>query len=72
MYGTRDAAQNWGEECAETMIEAGFTRGKASPCTFYHADRSLRTYIHGDDYVTVGKDADLKWLRKKLEDRYEI
>jgi len=72
MYGTRGAAQNLGEECAGTMVEAGFIRGNASPCTFYHADRSRRTYVHGDDYVTVGKDADLKWLRKKLEAKYEI
>ena len=72
MYGTRDAAQNWGEECAGTMTNAGFIRGKASPCTFYHPDKNLRTYIHGDDYVTVGKEADLKWLRNKLEEKYEI
>ena len=68
MYGSRDAAQNWGEECAETMVEAGFAIGKASPRTFFHADRSLGTYVHGD-YVTVCKDADLKWPRKKLKDR---
>ena len=27
MYGTRDAAQNWSEECANTMISLGFTGG---------------------------------------------
>ncbi len=47
MYGTRDAAQNWGEECAETMVKAGFLTGKASPCTFFHKRRSLLTYILG-------------------------
>ena len=59
MYGTRDAAHNRGDECAEAVVEAGFIRGKASPCTFYHPDKILRTYIHGGDYVTVGNDADL-------------
>ena len=29
MYGTRDAAQIWGEECAGAMVAAGFVRGKA-------------------------------------------
>ena len=72
MYGTRGAAQNWSEECAQTMINIGFTRGKASPCTFYHKDRSLRTYIHGDDFVTAGRDHDLKWLKTQIEKRYEI
>ena len=72
MYGTRDAAQNWGETCAEAMIKAGFERGRASPCVFYHKDRKIRTYIHGDDYVSVGQDQDLKWLKGVLEAAFEI
>ena len=72
MYGTRDAAQNWSEECANTMVSLGFTRGKATPCTFYHKDRNLRTYIHGDDFVTSGSDGDLKWLKANLEKHYEL
>ena len=72
MYGTRDAAQNWGEECSDTMIQAGFKRGLASPCTFYHPTRQIRTYIHGDDYVSVGKGEQLEWLKNTLEKRYEI
>ena len=27
MYGTRGVAQNWGEECADTMISLGFEQG---------------------------------------------
>lgn len=72
MYGTRDAAQNWGEECAATMEKAGFTRGKASPCTFNHHYRRLKCYVHGDDFVTVGLDKDLKWMRAELEKAYEL
>ena len=72
MYGTRDAALNWGEECASTMTELGYERGKASPCTFYHPARQLRTYIHGDDFVTIGKEEDLAWLKQGLEKHYEI
>jgi len=72
MYGTRDAAFNWGQEVANTMIELGYTRGKASPCTLYHPTRQLRTYIHGGDFVTIGKDEDLAWLKCGLEKHYEI
>ncbi len=53
-HGTRDAAQNWGEECAGTMEAVGFIRGKASPGTFYHKERGVRTYTHGDGHVSVG------------------
>ena len=66
MYGTRDAAQNWGEEFAETMRAIGFTQGRASPCTFYHEEKGIRTYIHGDDFVSVCSDNNLKWFRKEI------
>ena len=72
MYGTRDAAQNWGEECAATMKKLGFQRGTASPCTFSHHYRRLRCYIHGDDFVTVGMDEHLKWMKAQLEKQYEL
>ena len=67
VYGTRDAGQNWGEECADTMKAIGFEQGKASPCTFYHKSRRIRTYIHGDDFVSVGTDKDLNWLKEQIE-----
>ena len=54
------------------MKAIGFEQGKASPCTFYHRERAIRTYIHGDDFVSVGTDADLKWLRKEIEKKYEL
>ena len=72
MYGTRDAAQNWGEECAKTMKDIGFAQGTASPCTFTHKERGIRTYIHGDDYVSVGKEQDLMWMKQEVEKRYKL
>ena len=72
MYGARDAAQNWGEEYTDKLLKLGFVQGKASPCTFYHAARGLRTYVHGDDFVTVGQGRDLKWSKDGLEKHYEL
>ena len=54
------------------MLEAGFKQGTAPPCSFHHEARSIRTYIHGDDYVSVGKDQDLQWLKKELEQTYGL
>ena len=72
MCGTRDAAQHWGEACASTMLNIGFNQREASPCTLSHANRGLRCYIHGDDFVTVGADKELKWMKQELEKAYEI
>ena len=54
MYGTRDASQNWEEEYSETLKEIGFSRGKASPCVFYHKDKAIRLVVHGDDFTLLG------------------
>ena len=34
MYGTRDAAQNWGETYTRYLEEIGFRKGVTSPCVF--------------------------------------
>ena len=72
MYGTRDAAANWSEEYADTMVSMGFQAGKATPCVFYHAKRGLRAYVHGDDFVVVGMPEDLNWMREEMEQTYEF
>ena len=72
MYGTRYAAQNWYEEHAGHLTSIGFEQGKASPGVFYHPSRGIRTYVHGDDYVSTGKPQDLKWMRAQLEGRYTV
>ena len=54
LYGTRDAAMNWQDEVAREMLNAGFRRAKYNPCLYYHEGRNLRTFLHGDDFATVG------------------
>ena len=54
LYGTRDAAMNWQDEVAKEMRKWGFTRGQYNPCLYYHRQRNIRTFLHGDDFATVG------------------
>ena len=72
MYGSRDAAQNWYEKYSSHLISVGFQQGRASPCVFYNLERGIRTYIHGDDYVSTGKVEQLKWLKTQLEANYIV
>ena len=72
MHGTRDAAANWSEEYTEMLPSMGFTVGKATPCVFDHASRGLRAYVHGDDFVVVRQPSELKWMREKIEEKYEL
>ena len=72
LYGTRDAAQNWEACYVEFMESIGFTRGKASPCTFLHKEKELRCVVHGDDFTILGEDEDLDWHENKIKDRFSI
>ena len=72
MYGTRDAAQNWANEYAEMLKEIGFEQGLASPCVFYHKLRGIRTFVHGDDYVSTAIPKQLTWLKDQLESKHKI
>ena len=53
-------------------MEIGFEQGRASPCTFYNKSRGIRTYVHGDDYVSIGMPEQLSWLKAQLEKRYIV
>ena len=62
MYGTRDAAANWSDECTQRLIDMGLKAGRAIPCVFYHQQRGLRAHMHRDDFVVVRKMKNVDWL----------
>ena len=72
MYGTRDAALNWSKEYGDTLREAGFVQGKANPCLFQHGGLRVSIMVHGDDFVAVGPEENLKTTRAALENKYKI
>ena len=64
--GTRDAALNWAQAYSEVLETMSFVKGLSSPCSFFHQGWGIRTVVHGDDFLTAGKDEDLKWLQEHL------
>ena len=72
MYGTRDAAQNWFDAYSNRLKSIGFKLGVASPCTFYNEEKGIRTYVHGDDYVSVARPERLGWLQRELEKLFKV
>ena len=67
LYGARDAVMNWQEEVARAMHKLGFRRGAYNPCSYYHRGRNIRTFLHGDDFATVGTREQVTWFRASLE-----
>jgi hypothetical protein len=39
---------------------------------FYHPSREIYTMVHGDDYVNVGEEPQLKWMKIQLEKQFEV
>ena len=72
MYGTLDAAERWREHCALTLTNAGFTRGTACPCHFYHAEKDIWVLVHGDDFAVVAKQSGREYAEATLRAQYEV
>ena len=72
MYGTRDAALNWANEYGETLREAGFKQGSSNTCLFHNHKLGVSVMVHGDDFVAIGTEEDLKTTRAVLENKYKI
>ena len=72
LYGTRDAANNWQEEIAKFMLGDGFTRGKYNPCLYWHPKRRVKSLVHGDDFVSVGRRSAVYEFNRRLASRFEI
>ena len=72
MYETRDVAANWSEDYTARVVNMGFSLGKAAPPVLYHAQRSLRTYVHGGDLVVAGMPDELKWLQTSLGEKHKL
>ena len=53
LYGQRDASQLFEMKVLEVLSEVGFAQGRFSPCLYFSQRRKARTWIHGDDIVTL-------------------
>ena len=72
LYGTRDAPARWEAHLAAQLTAMGFNRGHASPCCFKHSKRDLRCVVHGDDFVFVGPEHELRWVQQRMESAFLV
>ena len=72
LYGTRDAALNWSEAYTQALLELGFAKGEANPCSFVNAEAGLETVVHGDDFLTIGPEDALQWFDAELAKRFKV
>jgi hypothetical protein len=70
LYGTRDAPKRWEAFLAEQLVSLGFSKGRASPCCYYHAVLEVRAIVHGDDFVLTGRAAALDEVKAGMHLRF--
>ena len=71
-YGTRDAAASWAAEYGATLGAAGYVQGFGSPCILHNASSNTTILVLGDDFVGVGRTAELSRIRATLADTYKL
>ena len=54
------------------MRGVGFEQSQFSPSIYYHRRRSLRTLVHGDDFMTTGQREDAEWFKRELNKRFSV
>jgi hypothetical protein len=70
LYGTRDAPKRWEAFLAEQLVALGFTKGRASPCCYFHARLGVRCIVHGDDFVLTGRAQALDEVKAGMHARF--
>ena len=72
LYGTRDASAQWEHLWTAALKKLGFRSGTFSPCLLFHEERQIWTFVHGDDFISVGESDGLKWLFESLQEDFII
>ena len=72
LYGTRDAAQGLQETLGAHLESIGYKRGRGHPSVLLHPEKKIKSLVHGDDYVSAGDGASLRWLEDELSTACEF
>lgn len=72
LYGTRDAPQLWQEHARATLQSLGFIESRTTPSVYVHKERDLEISLHVDDFLAVGDEEGLLWLRESLAKAYTL
>ena len=72
LYGVRKAASEWEDGYARRLVGEGLRRGRAAPTFFYHPKTLVRVVVHGDDFTFAGTEPELKKIRAKMCEWYDV
>ena len=73
LYGCRDASQGFEFFVCEILVtEGGFMVGRFYSCIYWHAERRIRVWVHGDDFIISATRANSLWVLQLLRRRLVV
>lgn len=52
LYGLKQAARDWNQNCTSVLVKLGFEQSEADPCLLIHAQKKLTILVYVDD-ITI-------------------
>ena len=72
MYGTQDASNLWQEDYTEALAQRGYKPGRSNPAMFHSHQGDGRMLVHGDDFVLLADDGEIKAVEQLLQSKYTV
>ena len=72
MYGTQDASNLWQEDYTGTLAQRGYKPGRSNPAMFHSHRGDGRMLVHGDDFVLLADDKEIKAVEQLLKSKYTV
>ncbi|KAL2885578.1 putative retroelement pol poly protein [Ceratocystis lukuohia] len=73
LYGLKQAAYQWNEDCTGYLKSLGFENIVTEPCLLYHAGRKMLVLLYVDDItIAAMDDKSIKWFKQLFSKRFVI
>ena len=72
MYGTQDASNLWRKDYTGTLAQRGYTPGRSNPLVFHSHRGDGRMLVHGDDFVLLTDDGEIRAVEQLLKSKYTV
>ncbi|KAL2887235.1 Retrovirus-related Pol polyprotein from transposon TNT 1-94 [Ceratocystis lukuohia] len=73
LYGLKQAAYQWNEDCTKFLRSMGFENMVTEPCLLYHAERKMLVLLYVDDITIASLDGkSIKWFKDRFSRRFVV
>lgn len=73
LYGLKQAARDWNQNCITTLQKIGFIQSDADPCLLIHPERKIIILVYVDD-IPIGAPSmeQVNWFKSQFSKAFKI